>query len=309
MNEEKEKKVYDFIKGNLINGVVILTSLIYIFYGMVSIERTNLNIWQCLAAASIGIIVGFMIKQGLGENGFNKGYASNIWKNSLEKYSNACNEANPYIEKVDNFYYCEEIEKKRNYRRSYLMGNQMRYEWFFDNKGNYVENPERFEKLTKKQKKILNKCVKVKIYNLNLFSEYSLEVESLTHKEITDKDQRLKMVGKNSLAQILSAIIGVYFVAYWNNWNWGVFIATSVQVAIWVSCGIIQLYINYNYVVIEKVNKLTRKKELLIKFKSGCEKGLYNTNPYEEEVKNEVLAKTDNISAIQFSNSDIVYRD
>lgn len=294
MEADKNRKIYDFIKGNFINFIIVLTSLAYIFYNMVVIKRTDLTIEECLAKAGIGVIVGFMIKQGLGENGFNYGYRSQIWIDSLEKYSKNCNMANPYIERVDNFYAWETQEKKKNYRRANLMSVRLRYDWFFDEKGFYKENVKILTKkekmqglpgyyLDRKQKRVLKRCIKIKVYNLNLFNEYESQLGADTRKEKTDKDQRSKMFGKNSATQITTAIIGAYFIPLLTGWDWAAFITATIEVCIWISCGIAQLYTNYNYVVIEKTNKLTRKVELIVKFTRGCEQGKYLTDPYEEE--------------------------
>ena len=288
MTENNERKIYDFIKGNLINFVIVITSLIYILFNMVVIKPTDATIGEITAKAGLSLIVGFMIKQAMSENGFNKGYRSNIWRTNLETYSNACNLANPYIERVDNFYACEEIERKRNYRRANLMAVRLKYDWFFDEKGNYIKNEEREKNLDKHQRKILEKCVKVKIYPLNLFSEYSSEVSADTKKEWTDKNQRAKMIGKNSMAQLVTAIIGAYFLPVFDGWSWAEVIMSTVQVCIWLSCGVMQLYTNYNYVVVDKIAKLTRKKELIVKFTRGCENGEYLVNPYEQEKTNEI---------------------
>lgn len=304
MDNENNKKIYDFIKGNFINFIILVTSLAYIFYNMVVIKRTDLSMWECIAKAGIGIVVGFMIKQGLSENGFNKGYRSQIWIDSLEKYSKNCNMANPYIERVDNFYASEELEKKKIYRRTNLMAVRMKYDWFFDEFGFYKENEEQYNKLNRKQKRVLKKCISIKIYNLNLFSEYENQIGADTHREKTDKDQRAKMFGKNSMAQIIVAIIGAYFVPILTGWDWGTFLTSTIQVCIWISCGITQLYTNYNYVVVEKTNKLTRKSELILKFTRGCEKGKYQKDPYEEVVKNEEQSAVDPIPVILDSNTD-----
>ena len=282
MTEERKVKVAEFIKGNVANFVVVISSVVYILYGMITIEKTGLTVAQVIAKAGVGIIIGLMIKQGVGENGFTKGYNSHIWQDTNEKYTNACNLANPHIEKIDNFYLSEEIEKKKIYRRQMLQAHQMKYNWFFDENGNYEPDLERYEKLTRKQRKVLNKCVKIKIYNLNLFSEYSNDVVVDTKREKTDSTQRSKMFGKNSVAQLITAVVGAYFIPLWTNWNWGAIIMSSIQVAIWLSTGVTQLYANYNYVVLEKTAKLKRKIELLIKFKKGCENGLYDKNPYDE---------------------------
>lgn len=300
--EERNKKIYGFIKGNIINFVIILTSLAYIFYGLVTIEQTDLTVAEVLAKAGIGVVVGFIIKECMGENGFNYGYRSEIWTENRDKYLAVCNSANEYIERVDNFYACEEIEKKKRFRRQSIVAAQMRYDWFFDQDGNYLNRPiftrEQAKKLgelpedalilTKYQKKIVRKCLNVKIYNLNLFSEYGIEVENDTKREKTDKNQRRMMFSKNGLFALMSAVIGAYFIPLLTGWNWGLFISSIVQVAIWISCGAIQLYTNFNYVCIEKVAKLKRKSELIVKFRKGCEQGMYLRNPYdtiEEEVQ------------------------
>ena len=85
--------------------------------------------------------------------------------------------------------------------------------------------------------------------------------------------------------QVITAVIGGYFGANLTNWNWGNFIIATLQVSIWIATGIIQLYSNYNYIVVDKVNKLSRKIELIIKFKKGCEQGLYKENPYDKLFK------------------------
>lgn len=299
------KKIYDFIKGNFINFIILLTSFAYIFYNMVVIKKTDLTVWECISKAGIGIVVGFMIKQGLGENGFNYGYRSEIWKDAMDKYSKNCNIANPYIERVDNFYASEIIEKKKTYRRTNLMAARMRYDWFFDENGFYKENKEQYDKLSRKQKRVLKKCIAVKIYNLNLFSEYENQIGAATRREKTDKDQRAKMFGKNSMAQVFTAVVGAYFVPMLTGWDWASFISATIQVCIWISCGITQLYTNYNYVVIEKTNKLTRKVELIVKFTRGCEQGKYLKDPYEiEEVKVDEQSQVSTIPVVLDNSAD-----
>lgn len=314
LKEEQNKKIYDFIKGNIINAVIILTAFAYIFYGLVTIQATGLTIAEVLARAGIGIVVAFIIKECMGENGFNYGYRSNIWITNRDTYLNVCNSANDYIEYVDNFYAYEEIEMKKRYRRQNLVGAQMRYEWFFDKDGNY-KNPKIAKKpedeglyLTRHQKRILRKCLNVKVYNLNLFSEYGIEVENDTKKEKTDRNQRRAMFTKNGLFAIVGAVVGAYFVPFFKEWNWALFIQSCVQVSIWISCGAIQLYTNFNYVCVEKVAKLKRKSEKIVKFKKGCESGLYRTNPYdvvEEEVAENEQSEISSIPNNSVSSSSL----
>lgn len=280
--EELQGLASRYIKSLAMDFVVVIVAVAYIFYQMVTLQPTELNPLVLIAQAIMGIICGVVIKQALGENGFSRGYNSKIWNDEEEKYNSACNTANPYMEYVDNFYQCEEIEKKRNYRRQKLQGIRLKYDQWFDKDGNYIGKGEEYNKLDRKQKRILNKCIKVKVYPLNLFSQYSISSDQDTKQEVTDKVQRGKNIAKNTISATLVAIIGVYFMPMINNWSWGSFISATMQVALWVLFGIIQLYTNYNFVVQDRVSVLRTKKENIKRFTTGCEKGLYKESPYEE---------------------------
>lgn len=281
--EELQNFTVRYIKTIAMDIVVVLVAIAYIFYQMVALQPNDINPLVLIAEAFMGIICGVAIKQALGENGFSRGYNSKFWLDEEEKYNQACNTANPYMERVDNFYQYEEIEKKRNYRRAKLQGVRLKYEQWFDQDGNYIGDIELYNKLDKKQKKMLNKCIRVKIYVLNLFSQYNVSVDQDTKKEITDRLQRSKNLTKNTVAAVIIAIIGVYFIPQLNSWSWASFISSTMQVAMWVLFGILQLFNNYNFVTQDKVALLRQKKEIIRRFTTGCEKGMYVYGPYDEQ--------------------------
>lgn len=280
--EEIQSLTVRYIKTIAMDIIVVLVAIAYIFYQMVGLQVTDTNPLVLIAQAFMGIVCGVAIKQALGENGFSRGYNSKFWLDEEEKYNAACNTANPYMERVDNFYQYEEIEKKRNYRRAKLQGARLKYDQWFDKDGNYIGSIENFNKLDKKQKRVLNKCIKIKIYPLNLFSQYDISNEKWTKKEVTDRAQRGKNVTKNTISATLIAIIGVYFIPFISGWSWASFISSTMQVAMWVLFGILQLFTNYNFVTQDKVALLRKKKEDIRRFTTGCEKGLYIYGPYDK---------------------------
>ncbi len=286
-----------YIKTIAMDFVVVLVSVSYVFYQMITFELTGLNPWVLLAQAVVGIICGVTIKQSLGENGFSRGYNSQVWSEEEDKYNAQCDLALPYVDKVDNFYQYEEIDKRKNYRRQHLQEVRLKYSTYFDDDGNYIGSKEdasvfnfhKKSKLDRKQRKAIRKCVRVKIYPLNLFGQYTISTESDTKREITDKDKRAQNVAQNTFFASLIAIIGVYIVPQLNGWNWASFIASTLQVALWIMFGFVQLYTNYNFIVQDKVALLRRKKETIQRFIKGAEKGLYDKSPYDdEEPKKEV---------------------
>ncbi len=282
--EELKSNPVRYIKSFAMDIVVVIVAIAYVLYQMVRLETTNINPLILIAQALMGIICGVVIKAALGENGFSKGYNSDFYREEEDKYNNACNSALPYMDRVDNFYQCEEIDKKKKYRLQHLQGIRLKYEDWFDTDGNFTRTKEDIKKLDFKQRVVLKKCINVKIYVLNLFGQYEISSEQDTRKEITDRAQRGKNITKNTLSATLIAIIGVYFVPVLNSWSWASFFSSTLQVAMWVLFGVLQLYTNYNFVVQDKVSVMRKKKEDIKRFTSGCEKGLYHVSPYEKQV-------------------------
>lgn len=273
-----------YIKTFAMDIVVVIVAIAYVLYQMVKLETTELNPLILIAQAVMGIICGVVIKAALGENGFSKGYNSDFYREEEEKYNKACNSALPYMDRVDNFYQCEEIDKKKKYRLQHLQGVRLKYDDWFDKDGNFTRTKEDIKKLEYTQRRVLKKCVNVKIYVLNLFGQYEVSSDQDTRKEITDRAQRSKNITKNTLSATIIAIIGVYFVPVLNSWSWASFFSSTLQVAMWVLFGVLQLYTNYNFVVQDKVSVMRKKKEDIKRFTSGCENNLYKCSPYEKIV-------------------------
>ena len=286
MLEEIRENPVKYIKSLAMDLVVVVVAFAYIFYQMITLTPTDLNPLILIAEALMGIICGIIIKQALGENGFSKGYNSQTWVVEEKKYNDSCNAAIDYVERVDNFYISIEKERKEYYRRNKLQSVRLKYSNWFDSEGNYIGldfKSDDFKKLTFRQRYIVRKCVRVRIYVLNLFSQYENTSEQDTRKETTDRTQRSKNLTKNTLSATLVAIIGVYFLPVLNGWNWASFISSTLQVSLWVLFGVLQLYTNFNYVVQDKVAILKRKKELIQRFIKDCEKGMYKENIYNQE--------------------------
>lgn len=272
-----------YLKGAAIDLVVIAVAIAYVFYGMVKLELSNTNPLVLIAQATMGIICGVIIKQSLGENGFSKGYNSNKWQEEEQKYNDACDVALPYMDRVDNFYICERLRITKAYRLEHLRAKRMKYNDWFDENGDYIGTLENYNKLDFWQKLTLKKCIRIKIYVPNLFSQYSTSNERYTHKEMTDSKKRASNITKNTLSATLIAIIGVYFIPLFDSWSWGKFASSTMQVLLWVLFGVLQLYKNYAYVTEEKVGTLKDKKEDIKRFVDNCKKGEYIYNPYDNQ--------------------------
>lgn len=289
IKEEMIENTTKYIKSIAMDLMVVLVALAYVFYQMVSLETTQLNPLILITQSLVGIIAGVVIKQALGENGFSKGYNSSKWQEEEDKYNDTCALAIDFIdERLDNFYQVVYKEKLYNFRRTKLQGVRLKYQSWFDDNGNYIATEEQYKKLDFRQKLAVKKCLKVRIYVLNMFSEYSTSIEQDTKKEKTDKSQRLSNMTRNTLSAVLIALAGAYFIPVISGWSWGSFVMATLQVSLWSVFGVIQLYQNYNFVVHERVAILRKKKELILRFVKGCNNNLYSHSPFEEQITNVV---------------------
>lgn len=314
-------------KTILTDVVVVFLALFYVFYNTIKFKLTDLNPVILLIQSIMAIVVGIMIKQALGENGFDRGYRNEVWQNARSRYEKKADFALPYIDSVDEFYEKQKKEKTLRNRKTRLSGYRMKYDTFFDENGDYIEHniwtphqkkrylkknnalPEDVIVLDIRQRICLFKCVRLKIYVKNIFSEYETGLSADEHKEKTDKMQRAYNLRKNTFKSIAFALSGVYVVASFA-WNIGAFIVAIFQVIGFIVVGVLDALSNYYYVTTEKVAILREKETDITKFLieiEGRDKVLekYKTleeKPKEEEPKEKVITLTKEQAAELFSN-------
>ena len=285
--KQKTEEVYSNIKTNirtiLLNIAIVATAVVYIFYNVLKLEPTNLNPFILIAQSILAIIAALCIKTGLGENGIIRGYASQIWIDAKAMYNVKADKALPYIDKADEFYEKERIEKRIRNRKVRLSSYRMKYETFFDDNGEYIEHdiwtphqkkkhlklghelPESVIVLDFRQRLCLRKCIKLQIYVKNMFNEYGADLTDDERKEKTDKMQRQMNFRKNFFSAIGFSIAGVYFIPTLM-FNWGSIIWALFQVLMWVMFGLLDAYDNYSYITNEKVGLLKLKEQMISRF-------------------------------------------
>ena len=284
---EKTDKATSYLKENaktiLTNVSVVVLAVFFVFYNTLSLSWTNLNPWILLIRSILAIVVGIMIKSALGENGFDRGYRSKIWTDEFTRYELKADEALPYIDKVDAFYEKQKNEKTLKNRKTRLSGCRMKYDMFFDENGDYIEHeiwspfkkrqylkknkelPENVVVLDIRQKICLIKCVRLKIYVKNLFSDYEIGLTADERKEKTDKTQRTHNLRKNTFKTIAFSLAGVYIAATLI-WDWGSIINALFQVLGFIFVGLLDSSNNYYYITVEKVGILREKESDISKF-------------------------------------------
>ena len=120
------------LKTILMDIGIIIVSISYVLYQLLTLEPAELDPVTLTAETLIGVLAGLLIKMGLGENGFTRGYASDEWKKHKENYNKRADMALPYSDKIDEFQ--ERLKNERLYkiRKLYLSHYRLKYDDFYD---------------------------------------------------------------------------------------------------------------------------------------------------------------------------------
>lgn len=98
-------KTTKFFRDNMVNLILALVCIIYIFRGIANIEYSGKTIFEIIADTFITFIVGISIKTLMGKNGIIDGRKSDKFMRTSKLYSQQLDSITPNIEHLDA--YCD----------------------------------------------------------------------------------------------------------------------------------------------------------------------------------------------------------
>ena len=252
------QKVTIFVKNNMTNIVLILISLAYIFYGMLSVERTGKTIDEIIGGGALSALTGFFIKVLRGNSGITDGMISPVFIAKTNAYGEKKVEISPYIDELPQFCNYKNEARLKQKQSEFLAKYAMKYELFVN--GYYDNDPTKQE--------ILEKARKIKIYQytpVTFTNAYDNAVEeeellSVNVDKYKKKNNRLKIV----LTIICGLLFGYYTVGKdfdWANVAWAAF-----QVSLYLIMGQIDYNNSYYFVTQTLRGKIERVISILDEF-------------------------------------------
>lgn len=98
-------KTTKFFRDNMVNLILVLVCIVYIFRGIATIEYSGKTIFQIIADTFITFIVGIAIKSLMGKNGIIDGRKSDKFMRTSKLYGQQLDSITPNIEHLDA--YCD----------------------------------------------------------------------------------------------------------------------------------------------------------------------------------------------------------
>lgn len=267
---------------------VILISLVYIASSLVLISKTGRSICEIIGTGALSMIVGIMINGVFRSVGISKGEEDEKTVSTCQKYEQAIEEAVPYVDMLDSFCETENKRALKSIRCRILAGAGMKYEDYFDESGVVKNNDYRLyspeyikgfkkrkhrralEKKNKKRENALKRAIGVKI---KLLSGMSLTAQSVKENNPFDfgknKNEytRDRSVSDILVRVVMAIIFGVFGVSFVNEVNVATLIWNSLQIIMYLTGGVIQMYSSYSWVVDEYRQSMSKKIDILNKFK------------------------------------------
>ena len=276
--ETNDNKVIEFMKKYVLDFLIALVILIFLFKDLIEIEKSGKTLIEIIANSIVNLIVGQLIKNLFAEKGTNAGFESPNYVKMNKRYGEEIDKCDSRLDKLDDF--CDKKNEQRiiKVQKHILRPARIKYEDFM--------TKDKFEICkTKTQEKIWDKAMNAKIQMItpeNLVSETDSRYEK-GKKEESLKVHKAKNGAKGFIIAALLGVIFGYFVPALNNNALAGLLWNLVQVAIWLAFGIITYYQEYRYITVDYSQRILRKITYLVEFNN--EKGAEQNGNNKQEIK------------------------
>ena len=248
--------------------VVVLISVVYVASSLINISRSGKTIYEILGAGVLSLIVGIMINGVFRSVGLRRGDEDERSIATRALHARTVEEITPYIDRLDAFCQRESRLAQRAVRTRILAGEGLRYTDFFDSedclKGE-AEVPK-----DKRKRRAYFKALHIKIKPLlasNLTSDGVKARDPFDFGRSKREYTSQRSAGDIIIKLLMAIIFGYFGVSLASEVNVASLIWNGLQIVLYITSGIIQMYSVYNWVVDDYRGGIVRKIDMLEKFK------------------------------------------
>lgn len=279
---KQEDKVAQWIKKNATNFALIFVIGIFMFYDLVTFGYSGKVWYEILADGSVYMLVAVLITNIMGKKGILSGLDSEKLINTKKLYATRVEDSTPNLDRLDNYCEFKNANELKRMQTKILRHARIKYE-------NFIKEDFDTTLLTKKQLKIYNKALHIKIRELT--PEYILSEDSDRFEkgkaDLSIRQYELSQNASTLVSKILfSVIFGVFSLYPKEGFNVAWLISSGVKVALWLGMSIMQYYNNYNFITTTYRSGLVRKVNWLEEFNTIIAKNPNAFITQEEQSKN-----------------------
>lgn len=288
------------IQNNMYFLVVLIMCIVYIFYGLLTIEATGKSVLEILRDGAINFIFGWLIGKMLSMQGYGDGSRLPVLEKAKETHANRLAMANEYVDRIEDFVEYKNAEDLKRYQMAILSTEGLKYDAF--TKGEYSDyrnlKKETFSltykgkrKYNKHQWRVIHLAYHPKIKKLIAGEILSGETVSFKGendlgetKEQNSKKGDTKAFGSRMMFALFFGYFGVSMMA---GFNWANLIWTAIQAITFLSSGMMRYYNAYTFMKDKMVLRYEKQTNKLVEFEQ------WNKNHPRPIITTEIKGETE----------------
>ena len=287
-NATRSEKIANFIKQNIMTGILILICIAYIVRGMFYIDKTGQTIYEIIAGGALSFAVGLSVKTLLRKKGLDNGFTSDSFRATQTAYGGKIQEISPYIADLDTLCNVKNESRLKQKQKLFLTKNAISPELLNDEKYN-IKPSRKSEnyKLELQRYKVIKKARKMDVFLYtsklltNAYDSSSSEEKLLMS---STKAYQFSHTTSNIIIGIGFAILFGYYTFGRNGINWTGMAWAFLQIALYLVFGFIEYLNAFEYVSKTIREKIKRIMVILDKFNIWHQSNVNNNIRKEEQV-------------------------
>lgn len=247
--------------------IVAVMSVVYIFYGLLTIETTGKTIVQIIRDGAINLIFGWLIGKMLSMQGYSDGGRHKYLEKTREEYNAKKAEINSIVDRLEDFVKIRNAQDLKEYQTIVLTSEALKYSDFEAGKFADYRSEEAKTKYNKHQLKAIYRCYHPKLKQLNssdIITGENLNYKSQNDMGETQKENEKKSDIKAFGSRIAFALFFGYFgVSLLNGFDWGNVIWTTIQAVTFLASGLMRYYNSFVFMKEGMVERYRKQMHLL----------------------------------------------
>lgn len=292
-NEERVQTTIKKLGEKIPIFIAIAISLWWLLYDSIEVEQAQINFTERVGITCITIVLSLIFRTLIANGGYASAKKTLTCISTMDAYDKAREKGLPKQRQIMNYTHALAVKNLHDCRKVNLQSNDLKYEDFFNDNGDYIGADYKHAKnLTRKQKKIIKQAIKQRIIIPPIFGYMSSKWFGLK-KEQTQKGHQTKATISNLLFCVALSFVTVGITFRFVGINIDSFIYAFIQILLWTASGYIQRLENFNFIIDVTVPMFKEKTNIINSYfsLSDKEKAMYEelekTQNESEEIANE----------------------
>lgn len=231
----------------------------WIFYGTIEIVPTNLTIVDRVGLTFCTVMLAVTYCKLVSAGGFTSAKDTPEYQKAYNEWSTAVRAGNS--KKHEIMIYAKEtaIYNQKVCRMESLEELGMNYYDYFNENGEFIKpNYYKDKLLTRKQKRLIRKCLRIKVIVPKIFGDISGKFFGIK-KEESRKGFETRHDIFNFVVRAVISTVSVGFMFNFIGFSIGSMMYALFQIVLWTGSGIAQRLQNYNFVINKEIPQLIEK--------------------------------------------------